>query len=73
MFLSKIQELHYHSQKPFIIKCMFSILFSIILVTLLQPKWCFTFKINKDKIETEIIPWRIFLSIIALSIALYFL
>lgn len=73
MFLSKIQELHHHSQKPFIIKCMFSILFSIILITLLQPKWCFHFQMKKDKIESEIIPWRIFLTIIVVSIALYFL
>ncbi len=72
MFLSKVQELHYHSQKPFVIKCLFSIILSVILFVLFQPKWCFTFKKEKDEIVTEIIPIRILVGIIIVSIILYF-
>lgn len=54
MSFGTIEDLHYHTQKPTIVKLIFSIIVSIILLSIIQPIWIFDITVNIDNINTPI-------------------
>jgi hypothetical protein len=84
MDLTNIQYLHSHSNKSTIVKLIFSIILSIIIIFLIQPIWLYKYTIDKSQLKkctndselnnciSKEIKWpRLFLLLLLLVIFIY--